>query len=65
MNSKIKTIAYEAGLYSQGTPDSWDEDALERFGIMIVKECMELGDEALQFSDWPSDVIAAHYGIER
>lgn len=40
MRSKILDIAYEKGLYSQGTPDSWDEDALEKFGQYIVDECI-------------------------
>ena len=40
MNEKIRRLAYEQGLYSQGTPDSWDEEALENFGMKIVEECI-------------------------
>lgn len=40
MRSKILDIAYEKGLYAQGTPDSWDENALEQFGQHIVDECI-------------------------
>lgn len=35
-------IAYEEGLYSQGTPDSWDEQALETYGKRILAEVCEL-----------------------
>ena len=40
MRSKILDRAYEKGLYAQGTPDSWDEEALEKFGQHIVDECI-------------------------
>ena len=37
---------------------------LERFAELIVKECMELGDKALQDGKWPGDVLKEHFGIE-
>jgi len=38
MNERIQNIAYECGLYSDGTPDSWDMETLEKFAEMIIKE---------------------------
>jgi hypothetical protein len=35
-------IAYEEGLYSQGTPDSWDEQALQNYGERIIAEICDL-----------------------
>jgi len=34
----LLNIAYEEGLYSQGTPDGWDEMVLQRYGNRIVAE---------------------------
>jgi hypothetical protein len=41
MREKILKEAYNQGLYAQGTPDSWDEEALFQFGQHIVKMCVE------------------------
>lgn len=46
MRSKILDIAYQKGLYAQGTPDSWDENALEQFGQHIVDECIDAIEQA-------------------
>ena len=37
---------------------------VEKFAELIVRECMELGDKALQDGKWPGDVIEKHFGIE-
>lgn len=39
MREKILKVAYEKGLYSQGTPDSWDEEQLYQFGKYLIDEC--------------------------
>jgi hypothetical protein len=51
MNKIIETLAYQHGLMSQGTPDSWDLEHLEKFAEALkqaiydeVKE--ELVDDA-------------------
>lgn len=41
MRQKILDIAYKKGLYSQGTPDSWDEEALFQFGQHLVDMCID------------------------
>jgi hypothetical protein len=41
MREKILKAAYDKGLYAQGTPDSWDEDALFQFGKYLVEECID------------------------
>ena len=46
MNEKIRRLAYEQGLYSQGTPDSWDEEALENFGRKLIEECINAVEHA-------------------
>lgn len=44
MNDRLLKLAYDAGLYAQGTPDSWDEEALRKYGESVVQECInELG----------------------
>jgi len=41
MNERIHTLAEEAGLYCDGTPDAWDQEAIERFAELIVRECAQ------------------------
>lgn len=48
--NKIRQLAYEQGLYASGTPDSWDEEALEKFGravaAMCEKACIDIHESA-------------------
>lgn len=37
---------------------------VEKFAELIVRECMELGDKALQDGKWPGDVLKEHFGVE-
>ena len=56
MNEKIRRLAYEQGLYSQGTPDSWDEEALENFGRALIEECINAVENAdLRFANTTYD----------
>lgn len=41
MREKILKVAYDKGLYAQGTPDSWDEEALYEFGKYLIDECID------------------------
>ena len=41
MRTKILHEAYMKGLYAQGTPDSWDEEALFQFGQHLVDMCID------------------------
>lgn len=41
MRQKILDLAYQKGLYAQGTPDSWDEEALYQFGQHLIDLCLD------------------------
>jgi hypothetical protein len=36
MKELIHILAEEAGLYSDGTPDAWDQEAIERFAALVA-----------------------------
>ena len=36
MNKSIQTLAEEAGLHCDGTPDAWDLEAIERFAALVA-----------------------------
>jgi hypothetical protein len=67
-------IAYEQGLYSQGTPDSWDEAALQKYGEHIIAEICDL-IAANEYNLLPNrmhrmsayaeiSMIKEHFGVE-
>ena len=65
MNERIKELAEQAGFYvAMFDPGNKDNEAIEKFAELIVRECMELGDKALQDGKWPGDVIEKHFGVE-
>jgi len=73
MNERIHTLAEEAGLYCDGTPDAWDQEAIERFVELIVRECANHCDLLLDHkisSEWSrgthdcSRAIKQHFGVE-
>jgi hypothetical protein len=41
MNEHIDKIAYNTGMYCDGTPDSWDSAAIEKFAQQIVQLCID------------------------
>jgi hypothetical protein len=41
MNELIDKIAYNTGMYCDGTPDSWDSTAIEKFAQQIVQLCID------------------------
>jgi hypothetical protein len=45
MRKKILDLAYQKGLYAQGTPDSWDEEALFQFGQHLIDLCIDAVEE--------------------
>ena len=64
MNDRIKELMIQAG---------FDPASIERMGVMpnaekfvklLVKECMKLGDKALQDGKWPGDVLKEHFGVK-
>lgn len=40
MHKRIQDLAIQHGLYCDGVPDSWDEAAIEKFGMAIAIELM-------------------------
>lgn len=40
MNEIIDQLAYYHGMYCDGTPDSWDSNAINNFAIAIINECI-------------------------
>ena len=41
MNEIIDKLAYHHGMYCDGTPDSWDSEAINNFAIALIKQCIE------------------------
>ena len=41
MNEQVDKIAYETGMYCDGTPDSWDSAAIEKFARGIIQMCID------------------------
>jgi hypothetical protein len=46
MNETIDKLAYQHGMYCDGTPDSWDSEAINNFALAIVEECIKAAHEA-------------------
>jgi len=70
MNERIQELARQSGAYHKDDDGEETKIAVligkevEKFAELIVRECMELGDKALQDGKWPGDVIEKHFGIE-
>ena len=66
MNQRILELAIDAGIVSaeyNGFDPTGLTKAQRKFAELIVRECMELGDKALQDGKWPGDVIEKHFGV--
>ena len=69
MNERIRELVMESVNFRLD-PDSNHYEAqvspedMELFAELIVRECMELGDKALQDGKWPADVLKEHFGVE-
>lgn len=69
MNEQIKNILKASGGFyhdddgGEMTPCLVGQD-IEKFAELIVRECMEIGDKALQDGKWPGDVLSEHFGVE-
>ena len=46
MNKHIDNAAYKAGMYCDGTPDSWDSEAIELFAVDIVNQCIRVIEDS-------------------
>jgi hypothetical protein len=53
MDSKIDDLMYQSGLTASGcwdNMDSYDKEAIENFGKLIIKECIEINKQELSFN---------------
>lgn len=53
MDSKIEDLMYQSGLTASGcwdNMDSYDKEAIEKFGELIIKECIEINRQELAFN---------------
>ena len=41
MNEQVDKIAYNTGMYCDGTPDSWDSAAIDKFAQQIIQLCID------------------------
>lgn len=67
MNNKIKTLANQADAWCDQhwfDHPAYDVQWEQKFAELIIRECMELGDQALQDGKWPGDVLKKHFGIK-
>ena len=62
MNERIKQLAEQAGFLNK------DEESIEYFAELIVKECAKVADEGMaqvtMRVEWPSYHIKKHFGVE-
>jgi hypothetical protein len=61
MNERIKELAKQSlpAFYLTNCPS-----ALEKFAELIVKECAQVGFEAVSNGDLVEDSILTHFGVE-
>ena len=76
MNELIRKLSEQARKYARDyvadckhygyymEHNEYDLQFEEMFVELIVRECMELGDKALQDGKWPGDVIEKHFGVK-
>ena len=71
MNQRLEDLMYRSGLTAQGSWDSmdpYDQQAIERFAELIVRECASVGDYWVDNEDngknLVSDKLKKHFGIE-
>jgi hypothetical protein len=73
MNERIKLLAEQAGAVFEKTnglndcpQDSLVDDEIQKFAVLIVRECIELNRQELSFSAFARmlDKYEDHFGIE-
>ena len=76
MNDRVRKLSEQARKYASDyvadckhygyymEHNEYDLQFEEKFVELIVRECMELGDKALQDGKWPGDVLKEHFGVE-
>ena len=61
MNEQIDKIAYNTGMYCDGTPDSWDSAAIEKFAQQIVQLCIDqakITDSGCAYTTFQQGIVA-------
>lgn len=64
MNERIKALSEQINLEIDPVYPDHNQKVLEKFAELIIRECMELGDKALQDGKWPGDVLKEHFGVK-
>ena len=41
VNKKIEDLAYTTGMFCDGTPDSWDSQAINNFALNIINDVLQ------------------------
>ena len=66
MNERIDNLLYQAGLTAQGCWDelgTYEQEAIEKFAELIVKECMEVVAKKCA-SPTAYNALAEHFGVK-
>lgn len=68
MNDRFESLMYHAGMTAQGCwdeMDSYQREAVEKFALLIVRECIQLCDRVdLVGADDCIDNIKEHFGVK-
>ena len=69
MNKRFEDLMYHAGLTAQGCWDelgTYEQEAIEKFAGLIVKDCMELNKQELSFNAFErmQNLYTEHFGVE-
>jgi len=41
MNKRIEDLAYKTGMFCDGTPDNWDQQAINNFALNIINDILK------------------------
>lgn len=71
MNEQIRKLAEEAGIGFWGhsiivmNPDTWGEDAVNKFAELIVRECAGINLKSpFQDGEFHAREVLEHFGVE-
>ena len=69
MDSKIDDLMYQSGLTASGCwdqLDSYDKEAIEKFGKLIIKDCNEINKQELSFNAFERllNKYQEHFGVK-
>ena len=67
MNQKYEDLLYQAGLTASGCWDelgTYEQEAIERFALLIVRECVGIADEYDGVGSTIVSRIKQHFGVK-